>query len=239
MQPTSGKQRRTGTVRARASARRRRSARSSDASRASAGAAGDPRRALVRNASASPRAFGRAPTQLPKRVVERLTDRARPHDRVEIARDERRRPARAELDREIRRVSGATPTPTRSTATATWRAISSSRRRRRRERPGARSTRPTVRTGGNAAACRPDARSVRATWPRRARRGVRLAQPIRGRQSPHDGDERQPDDCAPRDREYRDHARLPLRTMLRIHQPPRAFEPETDEQARRARTSYR
>ena len=42
-----------------------------------------------------------------------------------------------------------TPTPTRSTATATWRAISSSSRRRRRDRPGARSTRPSVRTGGN------------------------------------------------------------------------------------------
>ncbi len=109
MQPTSGKHRRTGTVRARASARRRRSARSSHARRA------ERRRRRRSETRARAQRLGQAararcaPAHLPQRIVERLAQRTRAHDRVELARHERGRPPRAEPHREIRRVAGAHP----------------------------------------------------------------------------------------------------------------------------------
>ncbi len=132
-QPTSGKQRRTGTVRARASARRRRSARSS---RGKAGERGRGRRSQARARAQrlceSARA-GRPPAELAQCFVERLAVAHAAQRRVELA-------PRRGADTSVHR------------AAPRGRACDRQPRRRRRDRPRRRPGAPSRRRGGGARA---------------------------------------------------------------------------------------
>ena len=164
----------------------------------------------MRSVSVSGRTGGIRTPSSRKRVVERLTERARAHDIVERATDEPRRPPRAELDCEIRRTSGRDPDPDEIDRSSAARARARRRagararcRAGRAEHPDATARRTRhVRTGAADRACATTGGAGRAreTAGRAPRPDTRRAadERERGHAPPHDAREQPDHEEAPR-----------------------------------------